>query len=198
MESVNIGMKSVKCGMKAANSHLRFSARCNGKTGYAYDTKIHLKRGGSLKTLGWKNGYKLSTQSIRNNHHAVLVFGWFLHPRNWYSQCYFLRIIIIASRARRLSARRALSQPDSREPAIYHGPVRGAWGSSGSLPAERPRVEVQDSPRRMVRWQTMHMSIPAEPAVGSQRGGRMWLTNLPHISYEWNVQIYLTFSTLNI
>jgi len=29
------------------------------------------------------------------------------------------------SRAQRPSARRALSQPDSREPAIYHGPARG-------------------------------------------------------------------------
>ena len=34
-------------------------------------------------------------------------------------------IIIIVSRARRPSACRALSQPDSREPAIYHGPARG-------------------------------------------------------------------------
>ena len=29
------------------------------------------------------------------------------------------------SRARGPSARRALSQPDSREPAIYRGPARG-------------------------------------------------------------------------
>jgi len=36
-----------------------------------------------------------------------------------------LVITIIVSRARRPSARCALSQPDSREPAIYHGPSRG-------------------------------------------------------------------------
>ena len=53
-----------------------------------------------------------------------------------------------------------------------HVKPTGSWSPSGSLPAEQTRVEVQDSPRRMVRWQAKHMSIPADPAVGSQRGGR--------------------------
>jgi len=47
--------------------------------------------------------------------------------------------------------------------------VRG--GPSGSLPAEQTRVEVQDIPRRMVRWQAKHMSIPEDLVAGSQRGG---------------------------
>ena len=45
MESVNCGIKPVKHGMKAANRHIRFSRRCNGKAGYAYDIKIHLQKG---------------------------------------------------------------------------------------------------------------------------------------------------------
>ena len=105
------------------------------------------------------------------------------------STCWSI-IIIIVSRAQRLSARCALSQPYSQETAIYHGPARGvqlrlgrgragqtfdhvkptgSWSPSGSLPAERTGVEVQDSPRRMVRLQAKHMSIPADPAAGSQR-----------------------------
>ena len=55
--------------------------------------------------------------------------------------------------------------------AFDHAKPTGAWAPSGSFPAERVRVEVQDSPRRMVRWQAKHMSIPADPAAGSQRGG---------------------------
>ena len=47
----------------------------------------------------------------------------------------------------------------------------GAWGSSGSLPAERARVKVQDSPRRMMRWHAKHMTIWEDLAAGSQRGG---------------------------
>jgi len=47
--------------------------------------------------------------------------------------------------------------------ASDHVNPAGAWGSSGSLPAERVRVEVRNSPRRMVRWQATHMSIPTDP-----------------------------------
>jgi len=55
--------------------------------------------------------------------------------------------------------------------ASDHVNPAGAWGSSGSLPAERARVKVQDSPRRMVRWHAKHMSVPTDPSAGSQRGG---------------------------
>jgi len=112
------------------------------------------------------------------------------------------KYIIIVSRAWRPPARRVLSQPDSRQPAIYHGPARGvqlwldrgragqdcvdhveptgAWGPSGSLPAERARVEVQDSPRRMVQWQAKHMSISADPAAGNKKVGLGLSSKGPH------------------
>jgi len=61
-----------------------------------------------------------------------------------------------------------------------HVKPTGSWSPSGSLPAEQTRVEVQDSPRRMVRWQAKHMSIPADPVVGSQRGGRGLSCKGPH------------------
>jgi len=41
-------------------------------------------------------------------------------------------------------------------------------------------VEVQDNPRRMVRWQVKHMSMPVDPAAGSQRGGRDLSGKDPH------------------
>ena len=57
--------------------------------------------------------------------------------------------------------------------ASDHVNPAGAWGSSGWLPAERARVEVQDSPRRMVRWHAKHMSIPAarRRAAKKEAGG---------------------------
>jgi len=64
--------------------------------------------------------------------------------------------------------------------ASDHVNPAGTWSSSGLLPAERARVEVQDSPRRMVRWHAKHMSIPADPAAGSQRGGRGLSGKDPH------------------
>jgi len=49
-------------------------------------------------------------------------------------------IIIIVSRARRPSARCALSQPYSQEPAIYHGPARGFQLRLGRGRAGQDRV----------------------------------------------------------
>ena len=49
-------------------------------------------------------------------------------------------IIIIVSRAQRLSARCALSQPYSQEPAIYHGPARGVQLRLGRGRAGQDRV----------------------------------------------------------
>jgi len=42
----------------------------------------------------------------------------------------------------------------------------GAWGSLGSLPAKRVRVEVQDCMRRVVRWHVKHMSIRWKEVAG--------------------------------
>jgi len=64
--------------------------------------------------------------------------------------------------------------------AFDHIEPTGAWGPSGSLPAKRAMIKVQDNPRRVVRWQAEHMSIPADPAAVSQRGGRGLSCKGPH------------------
>ena len=64
--------------------------------------------------------------------------------------------------------------------AFDHIEPTGAWGPSGSLPAKRAMIKVQDNPRRVVRWQAEHMSIPADPAAVSQRGGRGLSGKGPH------------------
>jgi len=108
-------------------------------------------------------------------------------------------IVIIVSRARRV-VRRAnqihesppfitvlregfncgWNQAELVKIASDHVNPAGAWGSSGSLPAEQARFEVQDSPRRMVRWHAKHMSIPADPSAGSERGGQGLSGKGPH------------------
>jgi len=40
--------------------------------------------------------------------------------------------------------------------------------------------KVQDIPRKVVRWQAKRMSIPADPAAGSQKGGQGLSGKGPH------------------
>ena len=104
------------------------------------------------------------------------------------------------SRARRSSARRAWSQPDSREPAIHHGSARGVQlrldrGPAGQdlttsiqrvrgTPRGRFQPNEPGSKSRIARegWcgGKRSTSIPADPAAGSQRGGRGLSGKGPH------------------
>ena len=70
-----------------------------------------------------------------------------------------------------------------KEHRIARFPVDNVCGplkNRGSLPAERVRIEFQDSPRRMVQWHAKHMSILADSSAGSQSGGRGLCGKGPH------------------